>query len=115
MGTLALLTPFVAAAVALSRSSRLFGLTVFFVYLSVEGLMKLVGNYHPIVHIGVDIVLWTLLAVWFAKAMVQRQTGLPRVPFFTLLFLHVIWVSLLAGCGKSRVMDDSIASRKFLS
>ncbi len=56
MGTLALLTPFVAAAIALSRTSRFFGLTVFFVYLSVEGLVKLIGNYHPIVHIGVDIV-----------------------------------------------------------
>ena len=95
MGTLALLTPFVAAAVALLRGTWFFGLIVFFVYLSIEGLVKLVGNYHPIVHIGVDIVLWTILAVWLAKAVVQRRTKLPRVPFFTLLFLYVIWVSLL--------------------
>ncbi len=38
---------------------------------------------------------WTLALVW--------------------LFNIVGTVDLLAGCGKSRVMDDSIASRKFLS
>ncbi len=95
MSTLALLTPFVAAALALWRGTWFSGLIVFFVYLSIEGLVKLVGNYHPIVHIGVDIVLWTILAVWLARAVVQRRTRLPRVPFFTLLLLFVIWVSLL--------------------
>ena len=112
MGTLALLTPFVAAAVALSRTSWFFGLTVFFVYLSIEGLVKLVGNYHPIVHIGVDIVLWTIVTVWLAKAVVERRTGLPRVPFFTLLLLYIIWVSLLVFSPYTASLFVGIASLK---
>ncbi len=95
MSTLALLLPFVAAIVALATRNRFWSLLVFFVYLSVEGLVKLLGNYHPIVHIGADIVLWAIVGVWVAKAVVERRTRLPKVPFFTVLALYVVWVSLL--------------------
>lgn len=112
MSTLALLLPLVAAIVALARASWFWGLMVFFIYLSIEGLVKLVGNYHPIVHIGVDIVLWAIVGVWVAKAILQRRTQLPRVPFFTVLVLHVIWVSLLVFSPYTASIFVGVASLK---
>ena len=112
MSTLALLLPFVAAIVALARASWFWGLMVFFIYLSIEGLVKLVGNYHPIVHIGVDIVLWAIVGVWVAKAILQRRTHLPKVPFFTVLVLHVIWVSLLVFSPYTASIFVGVASLK---
>ncbi len=112
MSTLALLLPFVAAIVALARASWFWGLMVFFIYLSIEGLVKLVGNYHPIVHIGVDIVLWAIVGVWVAKAILQGRTHLPKVPFFTVLALHVIWVSLLVFSPYTASIFVGVASLK---
>ena len=112
MSTLALLLPFVAAIVALARASWFWGLMVFFCYLSIEGMVKLVGNYNPIVHIGVDIVLWAIVGVWVAKAILQRRTQLPKVPFLTVLVLHVIWVSLLVFSPYTASIFVGVASLK---
>ncbi|MFB3113147.1 MAG: hypothetical protein ACE10G_14045 [Gemmatimonadales bacterium] len=112
MSTLALLLPFVAAIVALARASWFWGLIVFFIYLSIEGLVKLAGNYHPIVHIGVDIVLWAIVGVWVARAVLQRRTRLPRVPFFTVLVLHVVWVCLLVFSPYTASIFVGVASLK---
>ena len=112
MSTLALLLPFVAAIVALARASWFWGLMVFFIYLSIEGLVKLAGNYHPIVHIGVDIVLWAIVGVWVAKAILQRRTQLPKVPFFAVLVLHVVWVSLLVFSPYTASIFVGVASLK---
>lgn len=112
MSTLALLLPFVAAIIALARASWFWGLMVFFIYLSIEGMVKLAGNYHPIVHIGVDVVLWAIVGVWVAKAILQRRTRLPRVPFFTVLVLHVVWVSLLVFSPYTASIFVGVASLK---
>ena len=112
MSTLALLLPFVAAIIALARASWFWGLMVFFIYLSIEGMVKLVGNYHPIVHIGVDVVLWAIVGVWVAKAILQRRTRLPRVPLFTVLVLHVVWVSLLVFSPYTASIFVGVASLK---
>jgi hypothetical protein len=112
MSTLALLLPLVAAIVALARASWFWGLMVFFIYLSIEGLVKLVGNYHPIVHIGVDIVLWAIVGVWVAKAILQGRRQLPRVPFFAVLVVHVIWVSLLVFSPYTPSIFVGVASLK---
>jgi hypothetical protein len=112
MSTLALLLPFIAAAVALARGSWFWSLLVFFSYLTVEGMVKLVGNYHPIVHIGVDIVLWSIVGVWVAKAVLDRRTHVPKVPFFMVLVLHVVWISLLVFSPYTASVFVGVASLK---
>jgi hypothetical protein len=112
MSTVILALPFLAAVIALAGGSFFWGMLVFFVYLSTEGLVKLVGNYHPIVHIGVDIVLWAIVGVWLAKAILERRTGLPRVPFLAVLLLHVVWVSLLVFSPYTANIFVGVASLK---
>lgn len=112
MGTLFLLAPFAAAVVALRTRDRLTAIVVLFAYLSVEGLLKLLTNYHPIVHVGTDIVLWILVGVWSAMAIVQRTTRLPRVPLFPLVAFHVLWIVLLAFSPYTASLYVGVASWK---
>jgi ABC-type multidrug transport system fused ATPase/permease subunit len=112
MSTIALALPFLAVAVALARARLVWGVFVFFVYLSVEGMIKLAGNYHPVVHIGVDIVLWGILGAWVAKAIIARRTRVLRVPLLTVLVLHVTWVSLLVFSPYTASIFVGVASLK---
>ncbi len=112
MRYLILLAPFVAALIALRMRDRLTAMLVFFVYLSVEGFLKLVANYHPVIHIGVDIVLWIVVAAWVAVALLQRRSRLPHVPFFMLLAFHVVWVVLLVFSPYTASLFVGVASWK---
>jgi hypothetical protein len=66
-------------------------LMIFFAYLSVEGMLKLLTNYNPIVHIGADIILFFILVRWAGNKII---TGEPfeRVPCFGLIALHSFWI-----------------------
>jgi len=66
-------------------------LMIFFAYLSVEGMLKLLTNYNPIVHIGADIILFFILVRWAGNKII---TGEPfeRVPYFGLIALHSFWI-----------------------
>jgi hypothetical protein len=85
---------------------------VFLVYLSLEGFLKLLSNYHPVVHIGTDIVLWTLISVWVAKAVVRRETKLPAMPMRILILLHVSWILMLVFSPYTAGLYVGIASLK---
>jgi hypothetical protein len=80
---------------ALALRSRLLALCLFFSYLTFEGILKLLSGYHPIVHIGADIVLWTMVGYWIVRAVLRGDAGLPRVPMLTVLILHTVWIILL--------------------
>lgn len=112
MRSLILLAPFIAAFVALRAPDRVMAMVVFFAYLSVEGLLKLLTDYHPVVHIGADIVLWIVIGVWGARAILNRRARLPRVPMFTLVFFYVAWVVLLALSPYTASLFVGVASWK---
>jgi hypothetical protein len=95
MSNLILLAPFLAALVALLAKDRLHSVIILLCYLSLEGLFKLMSGYHPIVHIGVDIVLWTMIAAWSMMAILSRRTKIPRIPLLLIVLLHIAWVLLL--------------------
>jgi hypothetical protein len=112
MRSLILLTPFVAALVALKMRDRLAAMIVFFAYLSVEGLLKLLANYHPFIHIGLDVTLATIVGVWIAMALVRREAAIPRVPLLLLIVLHVAWVVLLVFSPYTASLYVGVASWK---
>lgn len=112
MRSLIILVPVLTALAAVFVRDRVTAITVFLCYLTVEGFFKLASGYHPLVHIGADIVLWSIVAVWVATAVVSRNTRLPRVPFFTLLVLHAIWVLLLVFSPYTASVFVGVASLK---
>jgi len=66
-------------------------LMIFFFYLSIEGMLKLLTNYNPMVHIGADIILFFILVRWAGNKII---TGEPfeRPPYFGLIALHSFWI-----------------------
>ncbi|UCF41480.1 MAG: hypothetical protein JSW43_03875 [Gemmatimonadota bacterium] len=112
MGRLIVLVPLLAAVAALSARNRMLSIVILFGYLTLEGLFKLLSGYHPVVHIGTDIVLWMLVAVWAATALLQGHARLPRVPFFIILVLHVVWVLLLVFSPYTASVFVGLASLK---
>ncbi len=112
MRYLVLLAPFIAAFIALTMRTRTQALVVLFIYLSVEGMLKLLSGYHPVVHIGMDITLYLVLGVWVAGAVARRESRLPRVPFVIVLVLHVAWVMALVFSPYTETMIVGIASWK---
>lgn len=112
MSALFVLAPFFAAALALMMRDRVKAIIVFFCYLTVEGLLKLLSGYHPLVHIGADIVLWILVSVWIAKAIAARRPRVPRVPLATILGLYVVWVLMLLFSPYTASLFVGLASLK---
>src|SRR3972149_9654820 len=55
---------------------------LFFCYLSIEGLLKIVTNYHPVVHIGADILLLLICLNWFFTTVVIgfREAKFTKAP-----------------------------------
>ena len=112
MRYLVLLAPFIAAFVALTMRTRAQALVVLFIYLSVEGMLKLVSGYHPVVHVGMDIALYLVLGVWIAGALARREARIPRVPFIFILFLHTAWVVALVLSPYTESLVVGLASWK---
>jgi len=109
---LVLLIPLLTAVAAILARDRLHSILIVFSYLAFEGMFKLLSGYHPLVHIGVDIVFWSILAVWIAIAVVARRTQLPRVPFITLLTIHVAWIVMLVFSPYTASVFVGLASLK---
>jgi hypothetical protein len=112
MRNLVLLIPFLAAIAAVATKDRVLAVLILFCYLTVEGMLKLMSSYHPLVHIGTDIVLWSMVAAWAAIALASGRKRVPRVPFLTLLILHVTWVLLLVFSPYTASLFVGIASLK---
>ena len=104
--------PFAVAFVAVLFRDKLNAIILFFCYLTVEGLLKLMSGYHPFVHIGADIVLWSLIAVWIAKAIAARRPRVPRVPLATILGLYVVWILMLLFSPYTASLFVGLASLK---
>ncbi len=112
MRILALIAPFAAGLLAILARDRMTALLIFFGYLSVEGMIKLMGNYHPVVHIGLDIVLWMMIGVWVMRAILARRASLPRVPMLALVGLHVTWIIVLLFSPYTASLYVGLASFK---
>ena len=69
-------------------------LFVFYFYLVFDGFIKLFSGYHPLAHVGQDIVL--LIIFW--RAMLDRETGGPKklmqIPLGGFVLIFSTWVLL---------------------
>jgi hypothetical protein len=107
-----LLLPLITALAALAFRNRLWALCLFFSYLTFEGILKLLSGYHPVVHIGADIVLWTMVGYWILHAVLRHEAAVPRVPMFTVLVLHTAWIILLVFSPYTANLFVGVASLK---
>ena len=52
--------PVVLAVVAVWMGRRMATALLIMAYLSIEGFLKMLSNYHPLVHVGLDIIVLAL-------------------------------------------------------
>ena len=88
------LIPLFVAGLCLYLGKRRLTLVLMFGYLVVEGFLKLMSNYNPVVHLGMDIIVLTVAAAWVADAIARRRALLPDLPWIRWIGLYAFWVVL---------------------
>jgi hypothetical protein len=86
--------PLLVALVCIWLGRRLLTVVVIFAYLSVEGLLKLLSNYYPVVHVGMDHIVLAVAAAWAAQAIAVRQAHIPWLPWVRAIGLYALWIGL---------------------
>ena len=65
---------------------------ILFIYLGLEGMLKLLSGYNPIVHVGSDLLVVGLTLRWSVAHFIHREDLPAELPPLKKLFLaHVIW------------------------
>jgi hypothetical protein len=104
--------PVVLAVVAMALGRRLLALLLILGYLTMEGFLKLLSNYHPVVHVGIDIIVLSL-GLWLVlEAVIRRRAHLPMLPWTPLIAAYVLWVTLQLLNPHSPGLVPSLASLK---
>jgi hypothetical protein len=88
------IVPVVVALTCIWLGRRLLTVVVIFAYLAIEGFLKLLSNYNPIVHVGIDLVVLTVALIWVLDAVATRSAKLPHLPWVKLIALYALWVVL---------------------
>jgi hypothetical protein len=104
--------PLAVAVLCVWLGRRLLTAVVIFAYLSVEGLLKLLSNYNRVVHVGIDIIVLSVTAVWVVDAIVRRRAKLPRLPWVPLILAYAAWIVLEVFNPYSPGLIPSIAAFK---
>jgi hypothetical protein len=83
-----------------------------FIYIGLEGFFKVVSNYHPVIHVGSDILVLTLtlkvVIMLFFKGLPQED--LP--PFTQLFLIHFLWLIIVLFNPYALSVVSSIAGAK---
>jgi len=104
--------PVVLALVAIWLGRRLATALLIMAYLSVEGFLKLLSNYNPVVHVGLDIIVLALALVLVLQAVAQRRAHLDELPYTRLILAYGLWVVLQLFNPYSPGLVQSLAAFK---
>ncbi len=88
------IVPLLVALVCVWLGRRLLTVVVMLAYLSVEGLLKLLSNYNPVVHVGMDLIVLAVAAAWAAQAVTQHRAEIPHLPWVRAIGLYALWIVL---------------------
>ena len=88
-------------------------LRILFTYVAFEGFAKVISNYHPVIHVGVDLLVMVLIA----KTMILLVLGKirndePAPPLTALFAVHFIWYFLSFANPYSLGIFPSLAAAK---
>ncbi len=106
------IVPLFLAVLCAWLGPRPLSLLILFGYLAIEGFLKLVSNYSPIVHVGIDLIVLALSATVVLGAVVLRRARLPHLPWTRLILLYAFWLVLQLFNPHSAGLVPSLASFK---
>ena len=103
--------PVILAVLGVALGRRLLTLLMILAYLAMEGFLKLLSNYNPVVHVGLDIIVLAV-TLWLAAEAMVRRSALPALPWTRLLALYALWIVLQLLNPNSPGLVPSLASFK---
>jgi hypothetical protein len=106
------IVPILVALTCIWLGRRLLTAVVIFAYLAIEGFLKLLSNYNPLVHVGADVIVLSLALVWVLGAVATRSAHLPRLPWSKLILLYALWIVLQLFNPYSPGLVPALASFK---
>jgi hypothetical protein len=104
--------PVLVAALCVWLGRRVLTLVLIMAYLAVEGFLKLLSNYHPVVHVGLDIVVLSVAGAWLVDALLRRRISLPALPWIRLTAFYGVWIVLQLANPHSPGLLPSLGSFK---
>ncbi|HVO35802.1 MAG TPA: hypothetical protein VMT21_09570 [Gemmatimonadales bacterium] len=104
--------PLLVALLCVWLGQRLLTVVVIFAYLSVEGLLKLLSNYNPIVHVGMDIIVLSVAGAWAVEAIAAHRAHIPQLPWVRAIGLYALWIGLELFNPYSPGLVPSLAALK---
>lgn len=102
----------ICAAIAVSVPQK-WSLRVLFTYLGFEGFLKIISGYHPVVHVGVDLLVVALTSkvlIGLALGIIKKEEDLP--PLTILFGIHFIWFLITFANPYSLGIVPSLAGAK---
>jgi len=106
------IVPVVVALTCIWLGRRLLTAIVILAYLAVEGFLKLLSNYNPVVHVGIDLVVLAVALIWVLDAVASRRVKLPDLPWVKLIGLYALWIVLQLFNPYSPGLVPALASFK---
>ena len=104
---------FVSIGIFLLSIPMNWAIYILFFYLGIEGFAKMMTQYHPIIHVGADILIVTLWIRILITQIIQRK-GLPTTypPLTFLFFIHFLWFTVTLANPYSLSLFASLAGAK---
>ncbi len=106
------IVPVLVALTCLWLGRRPLTIVIILAYLSVEGLLKLLSNYNPLVHVGIDVIVLTVALIWVLEAVATRTARIPDLPWKGLIALYALWIVLQLFNPYSPGLVPALASFK---
>lgn len=89
------------------------GLAVLFFYIGFEGFLKIISNYHPVVHIGSDLLVGLLVVKVLWTHFIKGESLPAKLPpLWGLFLLHYVWVLICVLNPYSLSLFSSLAGAK---
>lgn len=89
------------------------GLVFMFLYIGLEGFLKVVSGYHPVIHVGSDVlVIFLTLKTIFESVSGQTKDVRFSPPLVILLLFHFVWVFITLFNPYSLGLIPSLAGAK---
>lgn len=82
-------------------------------FISFQGFFKVISNYHPVVHLGADIVVIFLVVKFiYLQASNKIQSNVPMPPLTNLFMIHFAWIFIIYFNPYSLSLIASVAGSK---
>lgn len=83
-----------------------------FIYIGIEGFLKVISNYHPIIHVGSDLLVITMCVKVLLTIFFQGFPEGKLPPLSKIFLIHFLWVAIIMFNPYALSVISSVAGSK---